>query len=119
MLIIRIVIFVAAAAHGAACSCSCLHNGCVLRFLRDLVRMTHPPPPPPPPHIVVSLLYHKSRSTRIEVLGGGNINDTYLVRSSSTDTLVLQRINSSVFPDVSIRVSPSTPVGAAHVPAPP
>jgi hypothetical protein len=48
------------------------------------------------------------------VLGGGYINDSFLVRSSSgaddasdSDAFVLQRINSTVFPNVS-HASPLT-----------
>ncbi len=44
---------------------------------------------------------HTSLSRSVEVLGGGNINDSFLVHCASGGTLVLQRINSSVFPDVS------------------
>jgi hypothetical protein len=59
---------------------------------------------------------HTSHTTRhnaplfrsVEVLGGGNINDSFLVRCTS-GALVLQRINSSVFPDVSRRSSAENP----------
>jgi hypothetical protein len=44
----------------------------------------------------------------VEVLGGGNINDSFLVRCTS-GALVLQRINSSVFPDVSRLSSAENP----------
>jgi hypothetical protein len=94
-------IAIAADAHVASCSRSCLLHGGLFHFFRHVVRtpctFVHQSPSASP----------HSQTASVEVLGGGNINDTFLVRSSNasgaegTGTFVLQRINSGVFPNVS------------------
>ena len=50
------------------------------------------------PREVLAAFCHKPSACLITVLGFGNINDTYLVRSGS-HSFVLQRINGDVFPE--------------------
>lgn len=49
--------------------------------------------------IIQSFIAGKDEIAAIEGLGDGNINDTYLVRLRHRPSLVIQRLNSSVFPD--------------------
>ncbi len=96
-----VAIAIATDAHVASCSRSCLLHGGLFHFFRHVVRT------PALLSTPVLLLHLTSQAASVEVLGGGNINDTFLVRSSSASgaegigTFVLQRINSGVFPNVS------------------
>lgn len=56
-----------------------------------------------PPEDIISCFCCHPENVELDILGQGNINDTFLVRSKDT-SFVLQRINAQVFPDPQILI---------------